>query len=205
MANDKKRREPESIIEELITEKKSFKMSLKRQRFVDEYLVDLNARRSYMAAGFTQNENSAGAGAYKLLREPAIQRALQKSIEERKRRTHVDQDKVVKELAKIAFANIKDVVKHWGANDVTLYDSGEIKDDVAAAISEISTSTNLYGMDVRVKMYDKRAALVDLGNHLGIFEKKEAPKDPVEEARKICSLVGEMMGTMGGASNATAG
>ena len=54
-------------------------------------------------------------------------------------------------------------------NQVELIDSDVIDDDPAAAISEIS-QTDKGGL--KVKFHDKRAALVDLGRHLGLFTDK---------------------------------
>ena len=52
-------------------------------------------------------------------------------------------------------------------NEVVLVDSDDLDDDTAAAIQSVSqTATG----GLTVKMYDKRAALVDLGKHLGMFK-----------------------------------
>ncbi len=188
----------EDVVDKIVGKKDSYYLNPKQRRFVDEYLIDLNASRAYRAAGYSSNNTKGIAGAaWGLLRKPAVQRIIKKQMEERRQRCHVDADRVIKELAKIAFATIKDVIR-WNETGVTLKPSDEILNEDAAAIAEVQVNFTEYGANLRVKMYDKRAALVDLGNHLGIFEKKDPQKNPVEEAQKICSIVGEMISTMTG-------
>ena len=71
------------------------------------------------------------------------------------------------------------VIKRTVNNHVALIDSDELDDDTAAAIAEISQ--NATG-GVKLKMHDKKGALVDLGKHLGMFTEK------VEHSGKV-SLV----------------
>jgi len=58
-------------------------------------------------------------------------------------------------------------IKPMITNQVELVDSDQIDDDTAAAIAEIS-QTDKGGL--KVKLHDKRAALVDIGRHLGLFK-----------------------------------
>lgn len=190
----------QETIDKIIGKKGGYHLSRKHKRFVDEYLIDLNATRAYKAA-YNCAEKTAQQSGWQLLHRPAVQRAVQKAMEERQKRCHVDQDRVLQELAKIAFANIRDVIS-WDERGITVRASNELHEADAAAVAEVSVTFNEYGSNVRVKMHDKRAALVDLGNHLGIFEKRAEIKDPIEEAEKICMVVKEMINTMGGTDNA---
>ncbi|MDD4931810.1 MAG: terminase small subunit, partial [Candidatus Colwellbacteria bacterium] len=180
MDNDNEEVTNNRIIDKILGTKASYKLPVKYQRFVDEYLIDLNPGRAYKAAGYKISDKAAYQAGWQLLQRKEIQRAVQQQMEERSRRCHIDQDRVLDELAKIGFANIKNVVS-WNKWGVTVKDSEVITDEDAAAISEVSATFNEYGCNVKVRMYDKRAALVDIGNHLGIFEKgKDGPKDPIE-------------------------
>jgi hypothetical protein len=78
-------------------------------------------------------------------------------------------DMVVEELRKIAFANMADYMKLGPKGDITLDFSGLTRDQ-AAALGQVKVS----GESVTFKLHDKRAALVDLGRHLGIFEKQQS-------------------------------
>lgn len=154
----------------------------KQQRFVEEYLIDLNATQAAIRAGYS--EKSAGQMAHELLKKHEIQIALSESMKARAERTKITQDMVLMELAKIGFSDIRKVVK-WGNTELrsTEDDSGElveayhglrlvasdeIDDSTAAAISEISEGRE----GLKVKFHDKRASLVDIGRHLGMFKDK---------------------------------
>lgn len=169
------------------------KLSEKHQRFVEEYLIDLNASRAYRAAGYS--EKAAGQCGYKLLREEKIQKAIQKEIQERSRRTHVDQDRVIKELARIGFCNVKSILKHWDNETLNVKDSDEIPDDDVAAIKEIIYTQNDYGTQVKVTLHDKLSALKTLWDH--VKPPEGGKTDPLEEARKIFELSKEMGKNMG--------
>lgn len=169
------------------------KLSDKYQRFVDEYLITLNASKAYRNAGFA--EKNSGQGGYQLLRTPKIQKAIQKAMEERSRRTHVDQDRVIKELARIGFANIKSIVKSWDGATLNIRDSEEIPDDDIAAIKEITYKIDNNGIQVKVEMYDKLSALKTLWEHVKPIGTDKT--DPIEEARKIVEAVAEMGKSIG--------
>jgi len=188
-----KGRVAQKTIDKVIGSEDSYHITPRHQRFVDEYLIDLNSSRAYKAV-YNCSDRTASSQGWQFLRKPAIRKAIQRAMKERQQRCHVDQDRVIKELAKIAFANIRDVMS-WNQHGITLKDSDQLQEPDAAAIAEVSVVFNEHGANVKVKMYDKRAALVDLGNHLGIFERKTEIKDPVQEAQKICKIVQEMIST----------
>ena len=80
-------------------------MTEKQKKFADEYLIDLNATRAYKAAyKSVKNDNSAAVNASKLLRNTKVAAYIEEKIAERSERTEIKQDDVVKELAKIGFA-----------------------------------------------------------------------------------------------------
>ena len=81
-------------------------LNAKQNRFVEEYLVDLNATKAAIRAGYS--ERTAEVIGYENLRKPQIQEAIQAAIEKRSERTEITQDKVVAELGKVAFAEAHD-------------------------------------------------------------------------------------------------
>lgn len=155
-------------------------LTAKQSRFVAEYLIDLNGTQAAVRAGYspkTANEQAA-----RLLANVSVQSALQAAMTRREIRTEITQDKVLRELAKIGFSDIRKAVK-WGDSVAVLNeDSGEmvmthglallasdaIDDETASAIAEVSESKQ----GLKVKFHDKRAALVDIGKHLGMFTDK---------------------------------
>lgn len=80
------------------------------------------------------------------------------------------QESVVLELARLAFSNIGRVVA-WEDGKPTVVDSEMLDDDTIAAIQEISTNAD---GNIKIKMYDKKGALVDLGKFMGLGDSEGA-------------------------------
>ncbi len=145
------------------------KLNRKQQLFVDEYLIDLNATQAAIRAGYSVA--SARDIGCENLTKPNIQEAIAKAMAERSRRTGINQDRVVEELAKLAFVNIADVV------DVK---TGAVREDASkedlACIQSIKykTTESLNGTSVEreVKIADKKGNLELLGKHLGMWNDK---------------------------------
>ena len=79
---------------------------------------------------------------------------------------------LVVELRKIAFANMADYIKSTLEGGVVLDFAGLTRDQTAA-LSQVKIS----GDSVTFKLHDKRAALVDLGRYLGLFDAKRKQQD----------------------------
>lgn len=87
-------------------------LTLKQERFVEEYLVDLNATAAAIRAGY--KETTAAQQGHNLLQKPAIEAAIQAAQAAREERTKITGDQVVSELAKIAFAKADDYYNDYG-------------------------------------------------------------------------------------------
>lgn len=157
-------------------------LTAKQRRFVEEYLVDLNATQAAIRAGYS--EKTARQMGDENLSKPDIAKAVQEAQAKRSERTEITQDMVLRELAKIGFADIRKVVR-WSNTEVQVVEgddgpmtvayhglmltsADEIDDDTAAAISEISQGKE----GLKVKFHDKKGALVDIGRHLGMFKER---------------------------------
>ena len=144
-------------------------MTAKQERFVQEYLIDLNATQAAIRAGYspkTAQEQSA-----RLLSKVMIQTAISKAQAERSRRTGINQDRVIREIAKLAFLNPVDVID---MDEATV--KGEAHRDDTACIASVKVKnipTDDGAITEReVKTYDKLKALELLGKHLGMFTDK---------------------------------
>lgn len=84
----------------------------KRQRFVEEYLVDLNATQAAIRAGYSPISAHAEGG--RLLNDVKVAEALKAAMDARSARTEITADRVLRELAKLGFADIRKAVK-WGS------------------------------------------------------------------------------------------
>ena len=126
---------------------------------------------------------------------------------------------MVNELRKIAGANMADYMKANPAGDPYL-DFSALTRDQTAALHEVTVEAYVDGRGedardvkrVKFKLYDKRAALVDLGRHLGIFEIKHRIDGKIEvegsSAREIVTrLIARLSdaGTAGGGNSSDDG
>ena len=156
------------------------KLTQKQKRFIEEYLVDLNATQAAIRAGY--KKTFAKEQGYGNLAKPYIQEAIQKAMDKRSQRTEVTQDKVLKELSLIGFSNMKDYV-NFGPVGVTLKELAELPDSASKVISEVSHNFNAEGGgSIKFKLYDKQAALVNIGKHLGMFIERRETGRPGEFA-----------------------
>ena len=93
------------------TENAGKKLYPRREAFAAEYLKDLNATRAAIRAGYSaKTASSIGA---RLLADAGVARAVEAGMAARARRTEIDADRVVLELARIAFADPRDLME-WG-------------------------------------------------------------------------------------------
>jgi phage terminase small subunit len=137
-------------------------MTRRQQQFISEYLVDLNGTQAAIRAGYAAP--SAAVAAARLLRDAKVGAEIARRMAERGRRLEISAESVVRQLARIGFADLRRAVR-WRGGKVVLVPSDELDDDTAAAIGEVSRSK--YG--VRIKLADKVRALELLGRHLAIF------------------------------------
>lgn len=144
------------------------KLTEKQQRFVDEYLIDLNATQAAIRAGYSAK--TAQEQGSQNLSKLMVQQAIAEQMADRSRRTGVNQDRIVLELARIAFAKITDIVDSEGKIKSTATD-----DDLACIESvkyKGSESETSSSVEREVKLSSKLKALELLGKHLGTWNDK---------------------------------
>ncbi len=141
-------------------------LTSKQQRFIDEYLIDLNATQAAIRAGYSM-KTARFIGAENLTK-PNIAAAIEKAIGERSRRTEITQDSVLRELALIGFADMADFTQ-WSPDGVTLKASEDLTPEHTRIVAEVSQTKTDHGGTIKFKLHDKQAALVNLGRHLGLF------------------------------------
>ncbi|MBB1628943.1 terminase small subunit [Achromobacter sp. UMC71] len=162
----------------------------KQRRFVGEYLVDFNATQASIRARCSQK--TAGQIGEQNLKKLEIAAAVQEALAARAERTEITQDMVLRELAMIGFSDIHKVVRrgktelrvteagdHEGevtepCHGLALVSADDIDDNTAAAISAISEGRE----GLKVKLLDKKGALVDIGRHLEMFKDRGEHSGP---------------------------
>lgn len=154
----------------------------KQKRFVAEYLIDLNATQAAIRAGYS--EKTARQQASDLLSKPNIQAAISKAMESRSKRTEVNGDRILLELARIGLSDVTKVAQIMRRKDVTslsLTPTSEWDDDTRAAVSEISETVNESGQrTIKVKHHPKLPALAMLVRHLGLDKPELNYDDAIE-------------------------
>ncbi|HUC40856.1 MAG TPA: terminase small subunit [Gemmatimonadales bacterium] len=184
------------------------KLLTERQaRFVEAYLKTLHVQKAAVAAGYaTKNAHAVGE---ELMQLPHVQAAIADEQARRAKRIEVSQDRVLKEIARLAFADIRNIFDEQGH----LKNPSELDDDTAATIASIDIverpATDAQGEPVleyvhKVRMSEKTAALTLLCRHLGILNDKidvtarlqkvyeTAPDEDLIERLKV--LLGEHAG-----------
>jgi len=163
------------------------KLNEKQQRFVDEYLIDLNATQAAIRTGYSAK--TADVQGSRLLGNVKVQVELKKAMQKREERTEITQDMVLKELFKVAFANGSDFAKvttkpimeqvvngttgEWEEKEVLkqfveLTDTDNLPEEKKAAIACIKEGK----FGIEVQSCDKVKALELIGKHLGMFKDK---------------------------------
>lgn len=167
----------------------------KQQCFVEEYLIDLNATQAAIRAGYSAK--TAGQIGEQNLKKLEIAEAIAEAQAARSKRTEINADQVLRELARVGFTNLSDVT-NWGTKEVafgfdedgkrlkpedigdavvvryadapfvTPVNRDDLTEEARAAVSEVSLGRDGF----KIKMHDKNGALLQLGRHLGLFSDK---------------------------------
>ena len=143
------------------------KLKDKQKRFAEEYIVDLNATQAAIRAGYS--EKTAYSIGHENLNKPDIESYIQELMQARSDRTEITADRVLKELAKIGFGNVKNLYDDSGK----LKKVNELDEDVTATIQEITEES--IGETITRRKYktaDKKSSLELLGKHLKLFTEK---------------------------------
>jgi phage terminase small subunit len=157
----------------------------KQQRFVDEYLVDLNATQAAIRAGYSPK--TARQQGHENLTKPYIEAAIQRAVQERSERTRVEADRVVLELARLGLYDPRGVAE-WGPDGIRVKDSSGLSDDDVRIVARIRMAPTKYGWAITVKFVDRLSALELLGKHLGLFSDGNAVRGQVQEPIRIIEV-----------------
>ena len=154
------------------------KLTPKQERFIAEYLIDLNATQAAIRAGYSKHT------ARKIGSENLSKSDIQQAISERRQllseKAGITTERVLKEYGRLAFLDIRKIFDEKG-NLIPLH---QLDDDTAAAISglEVERRVSSFGDDSgeplieskthKIKLSDKKGALDSISRHLGMFNDK---------------------------------
>lgn len=166
-------------------------MTKKQKLFIEEYLVDLNATQAAIRAGYSPD--TAYSIGNENLKKPEIRARIDKAMAERSKRTGINQDRILMELAKIALVNPEDVVN---LNEATIKEGAHPEDLAAIASVKVKRfpTKDGEGIEREIKFHSKTQALELAGKHLGMFREKLEIAGLEEEKNKLDDLLEQMRG-----------
>ncbi len=138
----------------------------RHRRFVLEYIIDLNGRAAAVRAGYARGK--AASRATELIRKPALQAMIREELAARAARTRVGGDRIIRELARIAFADPSRIAR-WGPDGVELARSEDMTEDDKAAVKWISVGGRKGAHAQRFELHDKIGALDLLARMTGLL------------------------------------
>ncbi len=141
----------------------------KRQRFVDEYVIDFNGTQAAIRAGYSKK--TADRQAEQLLRILEVKQAVEAKAAKIAERNKVKADDVLQELRRLGFSDITNILT-WKNNTITLRNASKLQPEVTACISEISQTGTANGRNIKIKLHSKTTALEMLGRYLALFTDK---------------------------------
>lgn len=148
----------------------------KHEMFCQEYLIDLNATQAYIRV-YGAKATSAATNGNELLRNTEIDSRIKELLADRSKRTGINADRVIRELARVAFVNPLELIDTENAT----IKKGVTDDDKAAILSvkvkKIPTK-NGEGVEREIKLCDKLKAMELLGKHLGMYTDKQEISGP---------------------------
>lgn len=164
-----------------------------QRRVAEEYVACHNISLAAKRAGI-QGDN-ARISAWQMLQNEDVQDYIQQLEADISSRVGITAEKVKREIARIAFSDIRDYYTEEG----TLKQPGDLSDDAAAALSGIEVD-ELFGFNPmadqkekigetkKIKLYDKLGALEKLMKHLGEYERDNSQLKPTTEVQPVVNV-----------------
>ena len=160
----------------------------KKQRFAEEYLVDLNATQAAIRAGYSGK--TAYSQGDRLLKDVEVRKLIDYAMSKRSERTQITAERVLQELARVAFFDPRRLLNADGSPRPI----NELDDDTAAVLAGMDIHEEYFGSGEdrqfigytkKVKVSDKVAALGLAMRHLGMLKDKLEVKNIDERAERL--------------------
>jgi phage terminase small subunit len=153
-------------------QKKARKLTARQEKFVEEYLVDLNATQAAIRAGYAKKD--ADVQGPRLLGNVGIGQAVAAAKAARAAKTGITAERVLRELELLAFSNHAHFsVGDTGAVELVNDAPEEAHRSVSAIKHRIeSRDDGLVTRTVEIKLWDKPGMLKLAGRHVGLFPDK---------------------------------
>lgn len=149
-------------------------MTDQQKRFCEEYMIDLSQKHAAIRAGYSPK--SAEQQSSNLMKHREVRAHIDRLLAERSKRTGINADRVLLELARIGFVRASDVINM----DEAVVRDDATNDDLAAIASVKCKTTTMSGENFEkvteereIKLHDKIKALEQIGKNLGMWDKKQ--------------------------------
>lgn len=153
-------------------------LSDREEKYCQNRMLLLNKTEAARRAGYSDKSGGCRCTAVILERRPRVQRRLQELRAKAAKRYDIDEDRVIGEIARVAFANPLDYVQINPDGQATV-DLSELNEAEAAAIAEVRVEERFEGQDndvlvrrTQLKFHPKLPALEKLGARLDLFKEK---------------------------------
>ena len=146
----------------------------RRERFAQNVAQGMTLEAAFLAAGY----KTPGGNSATVRWKPDVAQRIDELLGLAAAKAGVTVERIVNELAKIAFANAGDYFE-WGPDGVKIRASDDLTEAQRAVVAEAVETRTEAGGSIRIKLSDKQGALEKLGRHLGMF------KDKVEHSGQI--------------------
>lgn len=151
----------------------------RQQRFVEEYVVDLNATAAYKRAGYKATGNAAEVNAARLLSNAQVKAAIAALQQARSQATGITAERILKELECLANSDVGDILDFTGA-EPKLRPANQIPERARRAISSVKVKRQVEGSGesaqvvevIEFKLWDKGTAITKAMQHLGMLIEK---------------------------------
>ena len=167
-------------------------MTKKQKLFCEEYMIDLNGTQAAIRAGYSPD--TAYSIASELLKNPEVRARIDAEMATRSRRTGINADRVIRELARVAFVNAPDVLDVTNAT----VKAGATADDTAVIASvkvKRKSGADFEEVEREIRLADKLKALEILSKHLGMLTDKVEHSGSVEVKNdKLAAILEQLTG-----------
>ena len=160
------------------------KLTNKQQRFVDEYLLDLNATAAAKRAGYSKK--TASQIGEENLRKLEISKLIKEAIDARSERTKIDADWLLKRLADEVTANVADIYNDNGSLKAVhewpeIWRTGLVAGlDIVQEYETVDGEKKLVGRVSKIKLSDRIKRLELIGKHVDVQAFRERYEHTVE-------------------------
>jgi phage terminase small subunit len=172
----------------------SVHITKQQEVFVAEYLVDMNATKAAIAAGYSAR--SARQTGSRLLKNPKISECIAQKREERCDRLNITADHVLQEYAILAHYDPMDLFESDGrVKQIKDMDPMTRKAITGLEVVELFEGSGdqkrAYGVLKKIKLADKGRSLEKLGRHLNLFRDKDEHSGRLTLEQLVCGEFGD--------------